>query len=430
MKMDDSINIFLDELKLKLSGFPEDETREAVEYYEEYINDALDEGKSAEELLSHLDSPEKIATMIKAETSIKKAQSNPGLKNYSKVLKYARYGITKPISVLLFSIFIIVTYSTAVLLFCGAIVSAAAACVILPGFIYEALKIPSKYIAEIISTISMGIFSAGLCLLLAFGFFKLCRLFIQLSSGLVRRMLNKSHKPLTDISKSPAEKSNSSKLLLKVCLISISAGLVLSLATGLPIKLFMIFNSMEPSSIATQEWEYDSTSVDKINITTAHSHIRLEKGDSDKIKISYEQSDWLEPETTCTNGQLTFSEKFNGRLPLFSFVSLHENNTEVVISLPEGFKPDALGLESKGGFVHIGSTDFNVMAKTYTGNIYLEPGTGAKPAVIRASTSTGIIQAGGTNVGAKTSKSTEYIVAAQTGSSIELDTTRGSIFIK
>jgi len=406
-----------------------------MEYYEEYINDALDEGKSVEEILSHLDSPEKIVSMIKAETSIRKAQINPGLKNYSKVLKYTYLGITKPFSIFMFSMFIFTTYSIALLLFLGAISSAAAACVVLPALIYEAVKIPSQYFSEIIGTVSFGIFSAALCMLLSFSFYKLCRLFIQLSSGLVGRMLNKSRKPSGIISESLGEKKSHSNLPLKICLISIVAGLVLSLVTGLPVKLFMIFNSMDPSSITMREWEYDVASVDQISIATVHSNIRLEKGNSDKIKISYQQPNWLEPETTCTDGQLIFSEKSNGRLPLFSFVSLHENSAEVVITLPEGLAleglaPEALQLESRGGFVYIENTDFNVEVKTYTGNIYLESDTGTKPAGIEASTATGMIQAGGTNAGIRTANGLEYNVAVQDGSSMKLETTRGSIFIK
>lgn len=129
--MDDRIKSFLEELKLKLAGLPETEAKEALDYYKEYLNDALDEGKSVEEILLNLDPPEKTALMIKAETSIRKAQNSPGLKNYTKAMKYALSNITKPFSVLLFSIFIFVTYSTALLLFLCAIISATAACILL-----------------------------------------------------------------------------------------------------------------------------------------------------------------------------------------------------------------------------------------------------------------------------------------------------------
>ncbi len=430
MKMDNKIKVFLDELKLQLAELPEAEAKGALDYYEEYLNDALDEGKSAEDLLSYLDAPGKIASMIKAETSIKKAQRNPGLKNYSRVLKYARDGITKPFSILLFSLFIFTTYSMAIVLFLGTVASAAAACVLMSGFMFEALRIPPKYSAEIIGAIGSGLFATSICLSLAYGFYKLCRLLIMLSSGLVGRMLNKSRKPIPEIDGNPVENKKTSGLFLKLCITAALAGLVLAFASGLPVKLFMIFNSMEPSSIASKAWEYDTASVKNINIVTAHSHIRLEKGNSDKIKIAYTQPDWLEAEINSTNGQLKFTEKSNGSLPLFSLVSTHENRTEVTITLPDDFSPDSLKLESRGGFVHIDSMDFNVLAKTYTGNIYLESATGDKPAGIKASTSTGIIQAGGAKVGINTANGFEYHMPVQNANSIDMETSRGSIFIR
>ena len=252
MKMDNKIKAFLDNLKLKLSGLPEAEAKEALDYYEEYLNDAMDEGKSLDELLSQLDPPEKIAAMIKAETSIRKAQKNPGLKNYLKVLKYALSNITKPFSVLLFSIFTFATYSTAIILFCGAFVFAAAVLILVSGSIFEASKIPGQYVAEIIGTVGSGLFVSILCLLLAYLLYKLFKLFIRISSSLVGRMLKKSHRPMSEIDKSPVEKDRSSNLFVKICIGIAVASLIITLATGLPIKLFMIFNSMEPSSVTTQ----------------------------------------------------------------------------------------------------------------------------------------------------------------------------------
>lgn len=427
--MDDRIRAFLDRLKLGLAGFPENEVKKAVEYYEEYINDALDEGKNVEDILARLDPPEKTAIIIKTETSIRKAQINPGLKNYSKVLKYAYYSITKPFSILLFSIFIFTTYSIALTLFLGAIACAAAVCVVLPASIYEAVRIPSQYIGEIIGTASSGIFIAALCMLPAIGFYKLCRLFIQLSSGLVGRILHKSRKQTAMIAESEEKKNRNSGLALKICLAAILASLLITLVSGLPFRLFKIFNSMEPAGIALQSWEYDAASVKKIRIETAHTNIRLEKGNSRKIELSYGQPDWLEPVSSLSGGQLTFSEKSNGRLPFFTFVSLHENSTEVILKLPEGFAPEALELVSRGGFVYIDSTDYDVEVKTYTGNIYLEPHSGAKPAGIEATTSTGAIMVNGTDAGTKTNNGLEYAVAAQGSHSIKLETTRGSIYI-
>jgi hypothetical protein len=284
-------------------------------------------------------------------------------------------------------------------------------------------------LGEIIGTVGIGIFAAAFCMLPAIGFYKLCRLFIQLSSGLVGRMLHKSRKQTAMIAESEEKKNRNSCLALKICLAAILASLLITLVSGLPFRLFKIFNSMEPTGIAMQSWEYNAASVKKIRIETAHTNIRLEKGNSGKIELSYGQPDWLEPIASLAGGQLSFSEKSNGRLPLFTFVSLHENSTEVVLKLPEGFAPEALELVSRGGFVYIDSTNYNVQAKTYTGNIYLEPGSGAKPAAITAATSTGIIQSAGANVGVKTADGQEYKVAVQDSKNINLETTRGSIFI-
>lgn len=451
--MDDLLKTFLTELKAGLSGFPESETREAVEYYEEYINDALEEGENPETVLSRLDPPEKIAAVIMTETSIKKAQSKPGLKNYSKVLKYSRTLITRPFSILLFFIFIFMTYSTALLLFLGSVASVVAACFVLLCTLFEGLKIRMEFVSEIIGFTGFGIFSSALCLLSAIALFKLCRCIIKLSTSLVSYMLNKPGKKLTDSEKTgrikpsktneviegsakqSLKKTGSKNLSLKVFLVITAGGLVISFLSGLPVKLFMIFNSMEPSSVITREWEYNKNDTKNISITTAHSHIRLEKGSSDKIKISYEQPDWMEPEISCTNGQLSFVEKSNGRLPLFPMVSMHENNTDVVLTLPQGFAPQALKLESRGGFIYIGTGDYSTQIKTYTGSIYVEKNA-AMDAGIKAATSTGVIQANGKDVGTKTTDgiryeagSITYAASANTIKAIEIETSQGSIFI-
>ena len=151
--------------------------------------------------------------MIKAETSIRKARKSPGLGNYFKVIKYALANMTKPFAILLFSLFVIVTYGTAITLFCGVIALAAGVVVISVGTIYEAFKIPSEFVAEIIGTIGSGLFAAIICLLTAFGLYKLYRLFIKISSILVGLILNKSKKQRSEVSERPAGKTGSARLL-------------------------------------------------------------------------------------------------------------------------------------------------------------------------------------------------------------------------
>ncbi len=52
---------FLNQLRIRLSTIPKDEQDKVIEYYSEIINDKIDEGKTEEQAVAELDSPEKIA---------------------------------------------------------------------------------------------------------------------------------------------------------------------------------------------------------------------------------------------------------------------------------------------------------------------------------------------------------------------------------
>ncbi len=407
--MDERLQKYLNELEQQLAGLPGNELKEAMDYYTEYMNDALDEGVSPEELLSRLGSAEKTAAAIKAETSIKNVRNNPGLKNYSRLVRYARIGFTKPLTVLMFSLLIFTTYSIAILLFLGTVISTAAACLILPALVYEALKIPSGYLAEIAGTIGMGIFISGLMLLTAYGFYILCRPLFTLSANLISRMIRKdkrqagSVEPVIDTSVGGSKNRRSGRTL-KAGLVIIAASLLITVATGLPVKLFTIFNSMKPASITMHSREFTISEVTGISITTAHSVIRLKEGSSDKIVLEYEKSDWLEFDVSCSDGELIFREEPNGRLPLFPLVSMHENRAELTIALPAGYRPDKVSLESRGGFLYIENANVPVEAKTYTGSIFIDaPGITTEdgiPDTVSITTVRGSIYVGGEIIGA------------------------------
>lgn len=435
--MDERIKKYLKELEQQLAGLPEIEQEEAMDYYTEYVNDALDEGVSPEELLSRLDPPEKTAAVIKTETSIKHFRSNPGLKNYSKLVKYARLGLTRPLTVLMFSLLIFTTYCIAILLFLGTVVSAAAACLILPALIYEALNMPSGYLAEIAGTIGMGIFASGLMLLTAYGFYVLCRPLFRLSANLISIMLKKNTgHTFTADSDSLTFKGRKKSLhkTFNAILLIIAAGLLITVATGLPVKMFMIFNSMKPSNITMHSQEFAVSEVSKISINTVHSVIRLKEGSSDKIELKYEQSDWLEFNISLNDGELVFTEESNGRMPLFPLVTMHENRAELTVTLPAGYNPDKVALESRGGFLYIENTLVPVEAKTYTGSIFISAAGKATAAggsgSVSARTSTGLIQAEGKNVGIRTANGTEYEHKTENSESIVLETERGNIFFE
>ena len=63
---------FLEALKSKLQGLPEDDLQERLSFYEEAINDRMDEGMSEEEAVAELGSVDDVVTEIVGETSLVK----------------------------------------------------------------------------------------------------------------------------------------------------------------------------------------------------------------------------------------------------------------------------------------------------------------------------------------------------------------------
>ena len=56
----------------ELSGLPKDDLEERIAFYEEIINDKMDEGKTEEQAISELDSVQTIVNQIASETSLMK----------------------------------------------------------------------------------------------------------------------------------------------------------------------------------------------------------------------------------------------------------------------------------------------------------------------------------------------------------------------
>jgi hypothetical protein len=123
---------------------------------------------------------------------------------------------------------------------------------------------------------------------------------------------------------------------------------------------------------------------------------------------------------------LSFYEKSSGMLPLFDLVKLHESRTELIITLPMGFNPQIVTLESTGGHVQILDSGENIYAKTYTGAILLST---PQDVNIKAATELGTIEVGGTESGQKTSGGLEYYNNTQSDRTVELQSSRGNIEI-
>jgi len=436
--MDDRIKSFIDTLAMHLEGLAEDERKEALDYYREYFSDAMEEGADPGELLSRLDPPEKIAAAIMAGSSIRLVQTEPGLKNYSKLVKTAHAGFAGTLSAAAFSLLIFTTYSIAILLFLGTVLAAAAACIILPASISEALKIPASYPGGIAGTIGIGISASGIFVLTACGFYILSRPLFRASAVLVYKLIRKGGKPARDTAGSSQDASGTKTAkpagrFVKAVAVITAVGLVVALASGLPVKLFLIFNSMKPADVTVIKQEYDISGASEIRIYTAHTNIRLREGGSGKISFEYEKADWLDFDIKKDGDSIVFTERSNGRLPLFSLVSLHENRAGLVISLPPGYDPDKVSLESRGGTISIESSAFPVDAKTYTGRINLAVPADADPDSIRpailARTAKGTVFLRDKATGARTPHGAEYEGPSPGGIAIRLESERGDIIL-
>ena len=61
---------FINELRERLSGLPKDDLESRLSFYEESINDRMDDGKSEEEAIEELGTIDEIVTQVAGETSL------------------------------------------------------------------------------------------------------------------------------------------------------------------------------------------------------------------------------------------------------------------------------------------------------------------------------------------------------------------------
>ena len=69
-------NEFIVTLAAKLSGLPQDDVERSLAYYSEYIDDAVEDGRSEEEAVAALGTPAEVAEMILSEVSFFKLLKN------------------------------------------------------------------------------------------------------------------------------------------------------------------------------------------------------------------------------------------------------------------------------------------------------------------------------------------------------------------
>lgn len=77
---------WVEKLKISLKGLPQKEIDDIIADYKEYFFDAINEGRTEEEITNSLGDPNKLGKQLKADSRIKTAEQNMNLKNVLKAI--------------------------------------------------------------------------------------------------------------------------------------------------------------------------------------------------------------------------------------------------------------------------------------------------------------------------------------------------------
>lgn len=429
--MDERISKFIERLKKELAGLPENEIHEAIGYYQEYLDEAYDEGKDIERVIEELESPKSIADAVRTEMSLINAQKKPGIRNFTRALRNAFRSVSKPIYIFLISIVELMAYSMVAMFFGGAFAAGAGGVVGFLALAYEGIRMPGQFGIEKLGTFGFALLTGSLLLMTAVYLYRGGKLFIRLSSRLIATILNKSGKTIKPVEEYKGQKDIKMVRTVPILLVILAAGILIAGISGLPWRYFVISNSMRPEGmIKNISKEYNTRDISRLSIITANSEIRIARGSTDRIVVSYEQPDWMEYEDDVNGGMLTIREKPNGRLPLFQLITLHESKTGLSVLLPRDFNPDSISMESTGGHIFLLALAGNMEAKTLNGSINIGSSVDIDSYDISAGTKNGTIFAGGISTGVRKGVYTEFYRDSGSDKKIDITSINGSINIK
>ena len=181
---------FLSALRDKLSGLPEKDLRQSIDYYSEIIDDRMEEGLSEEKAIQALGPMEEIVSQILSETSLpklvkEKVKPKHTLKTWETVLLITCSPIWAPLLLaavcILFSLYIVL-WAVILVMYCIVFSFAAGAAAGLLGFF---ASMPSGSFAQGFAFLGAGLFCAGTAILLLLGFNQITKNILNLSKKLL-----------------------------------------------------------------------------------------------------------------------------------------------------------------------------------------------------------------------------------------------------
>ncbi|HOV62453.1 MAG TPA: DUF1700 domain-containing protein [Spirochaetia bacterium] len=429
--MEEKFSDFFTELQERLSGFPDDERERIFTFYREYVSDALEAGKSIAEIEEKLGTPEVIAkeikTNLKLDASLARTEESPGLKNLAVSIHSVWRVLTTPLSALALGIIEVVPLSLILAFFILSCATGISAVGVTAVFLYEAVRVPKGEVLSLIGTIGAALFAGGVFALLCHGFSALAKLCIRLVARIARCFVRRPE-PHTEIERNTAHPSSGKRhgFLIGVLALSIIGFLLLGIS-GIPMTYYRIFDSEKPE-VTVRELSVATDGLKGVKVTTLNSYVKVVYGTADTAEIRYEEPPWLTSIFDTEDGIATFREVSTGVLPLYRLASLHESLTEVLVTLPHWYKPEALTIESTGGHIILDGIGCGVHAKTLNGNIVVK--LPEDLVGIRAFSKNGSITVGGKDAGMKSDTGTEFLRGEESGNCMNLVTTNGTITVE
>jgi len=185
---------FFTELEAALAGLPQSEVGRILEYYDEIFSEALDEGKTEEEVCRSLDTPGDIAGRVRAEIAFVRAEQEPSPKSMSTVLIVLlgifALPIGLPIAIAIFAVaFSLVITVLALVVSLGATFFALCAAGLV-GITYGFSLLFSGLGLAGLGTIGASLVVVGVGFLGGFAVYYLCRAMFRLIARCCRALYN------------------------------------------------------------------------------------------------------------------------------------------------------------------------------------------------------------------------------------------------
>jgi len=410
-------------IRAELADLPEQSVRKALEFYEEYVADAVEAGHTVEEVLQRIGGAKEIAAQIRAEAALDGAEANPGplrligaRRQVRKRLARSAARVSMVLGASLPYTFALTFYLVSIVLFVGAVAAAA-----LMGY-----EITTMHGADTMTKIgagSAGVFAAGLLSAVALGFLAAARgitrvTLRKLRSGLRRGM------PAGDMPEAVPPRTRGLGTAALILTVVAFAGFGGTFPSGLPTELFSIWNSMKPADLNVRTWSFPAAQVRQIQIATLNSAVILESSsDLNAIGVTYEEPKWLTGTPVAKDGRLAFREMSSGAIPFMDFIAMHEGTTSLKITVPRGYRADSLVVSSHSGSVSLSVPGGSVRVDTGSGNIHFDSAAAAYR--MRATAPAGRIIVKG-----KALRSTSYEAGAANGATVDLATQNGTVEIR